>query len=283
MRARLLVLAGGVSMLSFAGWNALHARSTPASSTPAPVLTALRVCADPNTLPFSNERGEGFENKLAALLAADLHRPVQYTWWAERRGFLRQTLNAGMCDVVMGLPARTDAALTTRPYYQSAYVFVTRADRHLRLQSLDDAALRTLRIGVPLVGDDGGSAPPAENLSLRGIVRNIRGYSVYGDYTHENPPAELVRAVADRHIDVALAWGPLAGYFAGRGSVPLTVRVIRPTARDVAPLAFDISMGVRRSDAALRARLNAFLERERTAVDALLAAYHVPRTDREVP
>src|SRR5687768_7919613 len=125
----------------------------PQPATPKPTAKAgsgpgaLRVCADPNNLPFSNDRGEGFENRLATLVASELGLPLEYTWWAQRRGFIRSTLNANLCDVIMGLPTSVEMALTTRPYYRSTYVFVTRRDRHLQLQSFDDAALRHLRIG----------------------------------------------------------------------------------------------------------------------------------------
>ena len=240
----------------------------------------FRVCADPNNLPFSNERLEGFENRIAELVAGDLDARVTYTWWAQRRGFLRNTLNAGDCDVVMGLPTRMEMALTTRPYYRSSYVFVTRRDRALDLRSFDDEALRTLRIGVQLVGDDGANTPPAHALSRRGIVTNVVGYSVYGDYGTANPPARIVRAVAAGEVDVALAWGPMAGYFASRQAVPLQVRPVDTQVDPPGiPLAFDMSMAVRRDSAALRARLDEVLVRRRTEIDAILAEYGVPRVE----
>jgi mxaJ protein len=240
----------------------------------------LRVCADPNNLPFTNQRGEGFENRIAELLARDLHTHVEYTWWAERRGFLRNTLNAGRCDVVMGLPSGIGAVLATRPYYRSTYVFVTRRARHLDIRSFDDPRLKTLRIGVPMVGDDGANAPPAHALARRGIVANVVGYSVYGDYQQESPPSRLIAAVARGDVDVAAAWGPLAGFFAGRQTVPL--RLV-PVARQVdaarLPLAFDISMATRRGDVARHAMLEAFITRRRAQIDRILSDFHVPRVD----
>jgi mxaJ protein len=269
---RTVVLAGiAVFIVSAAGVGRVP-RSGPA---------ALRVCADPNNLPFSNDRLEGFENRVAALIAADLGVPLEYTWWAQRRGFLRSTLNAGLCDVVIGLPTSVELALTTRPYYRSTYVFVTRRDRRLRLHSIDDEALRQLRIGVPLVGDDGANAPPAHALSRRGIIRNVVGYSVYGDYRSESPPARIIDAVASGEIDVATAWGPLAGYFAGRQKVALELTPIEPQI-DVPflPFVFDISAAVRRDSDGLRARLEEVLLRRRAEIDAILAAFNVPRVDR---
>ena len=147
--------------------------------------TAFRVCADPNNLPFSNSEGTGFENKLAELIAQDLGQHVVYTWWAQRRGFIRNTLKAGSCDVVMGVPARLDMVETTRPYYGSTYVFLSRADRHYDLHSLKDPRLHNLAIGVQLIGDDGYNTPPAHALGEQGIITNLVGYTVYGDYRQD--------------------------------------------------------------------------------------------------
>jgi mxaJ protein len=242
---------------------------------------ALRVCADPNNLPYSNNRLEGFENRLAALAARDLgFADVRYTWWAQRRGFLRNTLNASECDVVMGVPSTMDGVLTTPPYYRSTYTFVWRADRHLQPVSLDDPRMRQWRVGVPLVGDDGANPPPAHALSRRGIIRNVVGFTVYGNYSEENPTARIVSAVAAGDIDVALAWGPIAGYFASIATVPLVVRPIpQPSDVPALPFSFDISMAVRRDDATLRSRLDSFIVRRRSEIRSLLARYHIPNID----
>jgi len=134
----------------------------------------LRVCADPNNLPFSNEAGEGIENRLAELLAHDMHAQVEYTWWAERKSFLKNSLGAGLCDVVMGVPPELDTVSATRPYYTSTYVFVERQDRGLKIASLNDPRLQQLRIGIHLVGEN--YAPPAHLLATRGIARQLVGY-----------------------------------------------------------------------------------------------------------
>jgi mxaJ protein len=242
---------------------------------------ALRVCADPNNLPFTNSRQEGFENRIADLLAADLGTRVEYVWWAQRRGFLRNTLNAGACDVVMGFPTDAEMALMTRPYYRSAYVFVTRRERQLRITSFDDPRLKRLRIGVPMVSDDGANAPPAHALARRGLVGNMVQYSVFGDYRHESPPSALIAAVAHGDVDVAAAWGPLAGYYAARQSEPLDVVPVESQMdTPFLPLAFEMSMAVRRGDTALKSRLDAFIERRRSEIDAILSEFHVPRVDR---
>lgn len=236
--------------------------------------SSLCVCADPNNLPFSNDHEQGFENEIAALVARDLGRELRYFWWAQRRGFIRNTLNAGACDLVLGLPAHFEMALTTRPYYRSTYVFVTRPG--LELRSLNDARLHSLRIGAHMIGDDYASLPPVQALARRGIV-DIAGYSIYGDYSKPNPPAALIDDVANGALDVAVAWGPTAAYFAMRASVPLTVAPIAPDeAPGAAPLAFDIAMGVRRGDTALRDALEKVIARREPEIRSILERYGVP-------
>jgi quinoprotein dehydrogenase-associated probable ABC transporter substrate-binding protein len=238
----------------------------------------LRVCADPNNLPFSNQREQGFENRLAELIATELGASVRYTWWPQRRGFIRNTLAAGKCDLVMGTTFGAERVLTTRPYYRSTYVFVFRKDRHITVRSLDDPALRTLRIGVQLVGDDYANTPPVHALSRRGIAGNLVGFSVFGDYSQENPPARIIDAVISRDVDLAVAWGPLAGYFAKRSPVALEIVPVSP-AVDPPGLrfTFDISLAVRTADVALKDELESILERKRSDVDRILRDYGVPR------
>jgi mxaJ protein len=232
----------------------------------------LRVCADPNNLPFSNRALQGFENRLADLVARDLGTTVEYTWWPQRRNFIRDTLDARRCDVVMGLLADDAGVGTTRPYYRSTYVFVTRKDAGLSVRSFDDPALRTLRIGVQLIGDD-DSSPPAYSLSRRGIVRNMVGYSVYG----EGRGDALMAAVAERQVDIAAAWGPQAGYFAARQPVPLMLAPVSPQVdAGFLPQTFEISMAVRRGDVARQRRLSQFIASHRSQIRKLLADYHIP-------
>ena len=237
----------------------------------------LRVCADPNNLPFSNRAGEGFENKLAEMVAQKLGKSVVYTWWAQRRGFIRHTLKAGDCDLVMGVPAQYDLVETTRPYYRSTYVFVSQTARHFRLDAIDDPQLRGLVIGVHLIGDDGNNTPPAHALGQQGIIDNVRGFMIYGDYREPYPPARLIEAVEHGEIDVAAAWGPLAGYVAKTSTVPLTVTPIAAGER-FAPqqFQFEIAMGVPKGDHALRDRLNDFIAQSDSEIAALLADYGVP-------
>jgi len=242
--------------------------------------TALRVCADPNNLPFSNEKGEGFENKIADLVAAEMNRPVEYTWWAQRRGFFRNTLRAGKCDVAIGVPNSFELADTTQPYYRSTYVFVSLRSRHLDVGSFDDPALRDLKIGVQMIGDDGANTPPAHALSNRGMVDNIKGYTVYGDYRQESPPSQIVNAVLNKEVDLAVVWGPLAGFYAEKHKGLLELRPVSPEIDlPYLPFVYDISVGVRRGEDELKAKISEVLSRRRVDIDAILGRYHVPRAD----
>jgi mxaJ protein len=245
--------------------------------TGAASATPLRVCADPNNLPFSNEHREGFENRIAELLGRELHRPVAYTWAPEWRGFIRKTLGAGRCDVVLGIPASSDRVLATRPYYTSTYVFLSRRDRGLDIHSLDDPRLRRLRIGIHFIGDDYVNPPPAHALARRHIIDNVVGYSLYGNYARPNPPSDLVRAVARREVDLAIIWGPFAGYFAPRTGVPMRVEPVTP-AVDPPGLRFTfaIAAGVRPADTALRAAVDGALARRQADIARVLRQYGVP-------
>jgi len=244
----------------------------------------LRVCADPNNLPFSNERLEGFENKLAELIAHELNATLTYTWWAQRRGFIRNTLKAATCDLLMGVPKRLDAVLTTSPYYRSTYVFVYRPEDGLAVRSLDDPILRTVKIGVQLIGNDGANSPPAHALARRHIIENVVGYSVYGDYAQPNPTARIIEAVATGAIDVAVVWGPIASYFARSQPVPLAVVPVTPS-RDTPtlPFVFDIALGVRWGEEAFRAELDAILQRRQPDINRILDEYGVPRVATSEP
>ena len=249
-------------------------RKIPASTT------ALRVCADPNNLPFSDKSGNGFENKIADLIAADMNLPVEYTWWAQRRGFFRNTLREGLCDIVIGVPASFELAVTTRPYYRSTYVFVTRGDHGLDIRSFDDAMLRDLKIGVQLIGDDGANSPPVHALNNRGIVENLKGYTLYGDYHEESPPSRIIDAVVNGDVDVAVVWGPLAGYHARKRNL-----IIRPVSPEIdlpyLPFVYDIAVGVRRGEDDLRKRIDGILQQRRGDIEKILDEYGVPRVGED--
>jgi mxaJ protein len=255
----------------------VHPARAAAPSGPQSQARELKVCADPNNLPFSNRREQGFENQLARLVAHELHAHLTYVWWAQRRGNVRETLKAGLCDIIPGVASNLEMLATTRPYYRSAYVFVTRASDRLELSGFDDPRLRTLTIGVQMIGDDFSNTPPAHALTRRGIVDNIRGYMLYGDYAQENPPRAIVDDVASGHLDVAVVWGPLAGYFARRQRPELHLQAVSPLMDGpMLPMVFDISMGVRKEDSALRRELDEVLTRQAERIQTLLRHYSVP-------
>ncbi|HET9445437.1 MAG TPA: substrate-binding domain-containing protein [Steroidobacteraceae bacterium] len=236
----------------------------------------LKVCADPNNLPFSNRREQGFENKLVQLVARQLNADVKYVWWAQRRGNVRETLKAGRCDLIPGVASDLETLATTRPYYRSSYVFVTRTADKLELHGFDDPRLRTLTIGVQMVGDDFTNTPPAHALARRGIIDNVRGYMLYGDYAQEAPARTIIDDVARRRLDVAIVWGPLGGYFARQSKPGLHVQAVSPLLDGpMLPMAFDISMGVRKEDQALRRELDDALAKQAVGVEALLHAYGI--------
>lgn len=239
--------------------------------------TLMRVCADPNNMPFSNERGDGFENKLASLVAKDLGLSLHYTWWPQRRGFVRNTLKIENCDVVMGIAAASGLVITTRPYYRSTYMFVTRRDRKLQIKSFDDPVLRHLKIGIHLMGGDDANPPPADALARRGLAANVVGFPIYGSYDDPDPPARLLDAVESGAIDVAVAWGPLAGYYAQHAHVPLVLVPVQPRIElPYLPEEFDIAMGVRHGDSTWRDQLQGAIDRHRADIRHLLATYGVP-------
>lgn len=262
-------MVAGILLLSGPIWPAARAQVAASPDT-------LRICSDPNNLPFSNAKGEGFENRLADLIAAKLGRKVSYFWWAQRRGFIRNTLNADKCDVIMGVP-RLDMIATTEPYYRSTYVLISRSDRELTFNSMAAPELKHLKVGVQLVGDDGANTPPAHALAAQHITENVIGFSLYGDYREDSPPRRIVDAVARGDIDVAAAWGPMAGYFAKLSPVPLRIVPIGDTARFSPQIfTFSISMGVRKADNELKAELDRFIAENNAQITELLSLYGVP-------
>lgn len=244
----------------------------------------LRVCGDPNNMPFSNRKLEGIENKIAEVVAKDLGTTVAYTWWPHQRGLVKRVLNTRRCDVMLGIPKGYDRVLWTRPYYRTGYVIAYRTDRGLDVRSLDDPRLGKLRVGAQI------NTPPHVALGRRGIAENVVGYPLRFDsnYHPEDYPGKLVDDLIAGHLDVALVWGPIAGYFVEKRSAPLTLVVLEknragtsaeapPTGR-ASPIrfAFDISMGVRKRDVALKARLEEAIARRHDEIQRVLREFGVP-------
>ena len=237
----------------------------------------LRVCADPDNLPFSNRQQQGFENKIAALLAKDMHKKLSYYWLRQKQGFIRQTLGAELCDVVIGVPFGYERVLSTQPYYRSGYVFVSAKSLHLRIDSFDDPILRKVKIGLHTIGNDGANSPPASALGRRGIVDNIVGYSMWGDLSIKNPQGQIIDAVAKGDIDTAIVWGPIAGFFAKKYSKTLEITPA-PTDAQLSsmPFAFDISMGVRKGDTAFQGQLEKSITRNQRKIENILTEFNIP-------
>jgi mxaJ protein len=235
----------------------------------------IRVCADPDNMPLSNQKGEGFEQKIAELIAKEWNAKVEYAWWPVRRGFFSRALNGRYCDVAIEAPSGLDMAGVTRPYFRSGYVFVTRKDSRLDLKSLADPRLKKLRIGVNLLNSDAENTPPAMALSRYGVVGNLVGFTTfYGDSAR---PEDIINAVAKKDIDVAIVWGPIAGYFVKRAPAPLSVEPLpaRDSLSDF-PFQYNIGIGVRRRDKELRDSLQAVLDRKAPEIRAILKEYGVP-------
>lgn len=228
----------------------------------------LKVCSDPDNLPFSNMKQQGFENRIAEMVARDLNAKLVYVWQRMGRGFVREYLNTSQCDMLIGIPANFKPVLTTMPYYRSTYVFVTRRDGNFHPASLNDVALQNHKIGVQVLEED--YTPPATALARRGLQNQIVGFDSTGEEADS-----IIRAVADRKVDTAIVWAPLAGYFAKKFGdlqlTPVTPEVDPPAL----PLTFAISMGVRKGNTPLRDELETFLQRHQREIRDLLDRYGV--------
>jgi mxaJ protein len=245
------------------------------AATPKATAKVLRVCADPDNLPFTNDKGEGFDNKIAAVIAADLGDSLAYTWWPARRGFIRNTLSDRKCDVIMGVPKEYDPIVATTPYYRSSYVLLTRHDRGYGITSLDDPKLATLKIGVGMMGDDYANTPPGMALNERGLGPHMIGFHTY--YDKDVRPDDIVKAVADGSVDAAVVWGPIAGYYAKQSPVKLDITVL-PDSDKVSgfPFAYDVVMGVRHGDREHLTQLNGAIARRKSDIDKILSEFGIP-------
>ncbi len=253
----------------------------PAAVSPAPAQTsetvdrsALRVCADPANLPFSNQAGEGFENKIAELVAEELSVPVAYTWFPQSTGFVRNTLKARRCDVVIGISLGFELLQNTNPYYRSAYVILYRAEGSPDVASLADPALKSARIGLV------AGTPPATMVALNGLMSQVRPYHLQADTRFDHPGRKLVEDLAKGDIDVGLLWGPIAGYYAKQQDVALK---IVPLLTNGGPVRMDyrITMGLRFNEPEWKRQLNDIIKRRRADIDAILRDYGVPLLDEQ--
>jgi quinoprotein dehydrogenase-associated probable ABC transporter substrate-binding protein len=237
--------------------------------------TALRVCADPANMPFSNEAGEGFENKIAELLAADLKLPLEYTWFPQATGFVRNTLGAKRCDVVMGYAAASEVIQSTNPYYKSAWVLVYPKDRGLDgIESLEDDRLKGKRLGV-IAG-----SPPATIMAMNGLMARAKPYALMVDRRYESPAEEMLRDMASGEVDAGLLWGPIAGYFVKKSGAPLAVVPLVHEAKTI-PMTYRITLGLRHGETEWKHRLNEFLAAHQAEIQSVLLQYGVPLIDEQ--
>jgi quinoprotein dehydrogenase-associated probable ABC transporter substrate-binding protein len=235
--------------------------------------TALRVCADANNLPFSNDKGEGFENKIADLLAADLKIPVHYTWFPDTIGFIRNTLGARRCDLIIGTAAGNELVQNSNPYYRSTYAFIYRADAH-PVTSLDDPVLQSATIGI-IAG-----TPPATLLMQKGLLGHLRSYQLLVDTRFNAPGHDLVHDVATGAVDVGILWGPIAGYYAKQETPPLVVTPL-PAQQGAMKLDFRITMGMRPNEPQWKRTINDLLRKKQNDINQILLSYGVPLLDEK--
>lgn len=243
-----------------------------AATSEAVDRSSLRVCADPSNLPFSNQAGEGFENKIAELLAAELAVPVRYTWFPQATGFVRNTLKARKCDIVIGISLGFELLQNTNPYYRSSYALVYRSDAGLTLSALDDPALRKLRLGVV------AGTPPASLLAKYGLLGQVRPYHLVADTRFEQPGKQMIEDIAAGEVDVGMLWGPIAGYYGKQQKPPLTV-VPLPSHPGEVRMDFRITMGVRFNEPEWKREINELIKRKLPEINAILADYGIPLLD----
>ena len=233
----------------------------------------LRVCADPRNLPFSNEKGEGFENKLGELFAEKLQKKLDYMYFPQATGFVRMTLAAHRCDVIMGFPQGDDLVQGTNPYYRTAYALVAKQGSGLDdVATLEDARLKDKRIGIV------AGTPPATNMAVAGLMANARPYPLMIDTRFDSSSAAMIKDLMSGEIDAGVLWGPMAGYYAKQASPPLHVT---PLVKETSGprLAFRIGMGVRPADQNWKRQLNRLIQENQPAINKILLDFGVPLLD----
>lgn len=239
----------------------------------------LRVCSDPNNMPYSNRAEEGFENRVAEILADEMGAQLSYVWYPARQLLIRELFREGQCDLLMGLQDGNPLAITSLPYYQSTYVFVYREDAPFEIDSLDDPDLAKLKIGVQVPPGDGTALPPTEALIAKGY-RNFEGFSLAGDYSRPEPARPIIDAVVDGTVDMAVVWGPIGGYFANKASAPLKVVPVTPQVVSVPtflPMVIPISVAARQGDEDFADLLDRAIAARWDEIQAVLDDYYIPQ------
>ena len=262
---RALCIAIGFALLQVAAAQA-------ADHAEAVDRTTLRVCSDPSSLPFSSDKGEGFENKIAELFAAKLNVPLKYTWYPNSVGFLRNTLRVRRCDIVMGTVTGAEMVQSTNPYYRSAYVMVTRKADNITAETIEDPQLKQLKIGLT------AGAPPADIAVKNGLAAHIKPYDLFVDTRYESPGKQMIDDLVAKTIDVAILWGPIGGFFAAQHGDDLVVTPLLKEPKSTR-MDFYITMAVRPGENKWKNDINDLIRDNQQAITAILRGYHVPLLD----
>ena len=251
--------------------------ATQAHAQTAPDLvsqTELRVCADPHNLPFSNQQGEGYENKIAEFVAHELKLTISYTWFPDSQGFVRGTLMKHRCDVVMGTVSGVEDMSTTDSYYHTGYMMVTRTADNITTDRVGDWHIAGRRFGLI------AATPPTNLIVEHNLMDQTSIYQLMVDTRIDQPAHAMVDDIAGGRVDVGLLWGPIAGFYAKRDKLPLRLTFLSPENSKVR-LDFHIAMGVRPADVAFRRRLNEVIARDRPQITQILRDYGVPLLDEQ--
>ena len=256
----------------------VHAQGANSGSLELVDPNVFRACGDPRNMPFSNDKGEGFENKLAELFAAKLGKKLSYTYFPQATGFVRMTLGSYRCDVIIGFPQGDDQAQVTIPYYRTTYALVTKRGSGLEdVVTIDDARLKDKRIGVV------ARTPPSTNMAMNGLLARAKSYPLFVDTRADSSAQAMMDDLARGEIDCGILWGPLAGYYAGQADPPL---VVVPLLKEKTgpQMTFRIGMGVRPSDQEWKRTLSRLIKENQPEINKLLISYNIPILDEsDVP
>jgi quinoprotein dehydrogenase-associated probable ABC transporter substrate-binding protein len=260
-------------LTAVAGLAALCAGPAQAQTADIVDRSQLRVCADPANIPFSNEKGEGFENKIAELLAKEMGVPVTYTWFPQAIGFVRNTLGAGVCDLVIGAAQGEELMQNTNHYYKSSYVLIVKADSELKdVQGLDDPRLKDRAVGV-IAG-----TPPATIMAMNGLMGKARPYALMVDRRFDAPAEKMIADLNSGEIAAGILWGPMGGYYAKQNGAPLTVIPLVHETKGPR-MSYRITMGMRRNEQEWKHQINELIAKKQNEINAILLSYGVPLLD----
>jgi len=233
----------------------------------------FRACGDPRNLPFSNDKGEGFENKLAELFAAKLGKKLSYTYFPQATGFVRMTLGSYRCDIIMGFPQGDDQAQVTVPYYRTTYALVAKRGSGLEdVTTIDDPKLKDRRIGIV------ARTPPSTNMAMNGLLTHAKSYPLFIDTRADSSAQAMMDDLSRGDIDCGILWGPMAGYFATKADPPF---VVIPLTKETTgpPMTFRIGMAVRPTDQEWKRTLNKLIMENQAEINKLLISYNIPILD----